>query len=107
MESVSILWPQIQTWLKTHAPDLWKVRQPLHSPGASEEVLQQAEAELGVTLPDDFKAFYRLHNGQGAEFLLVEITIQVFLFSAFTISLACGKLWKKRSQAAALFEKEE
>lgn len=74
MESVSLLWPQIETWLKTHTPDLWKIRQPLHSPGASEEALQQMEAELGVTLPDDFKAFYHLHNGQGAEFLLAGVS---------------------------------
>jgi cell wall assembly regulator SMI1 len=70
MESISFLWQQIETRLKTHTPDLWKDRRQLLSPGVSEEALQQAETVLGTTLPEDFKAFYRLYDGQGAEFLL-------------------------------------
>ena len=35
-------------------------------PGASDAALAAAEAELGVTLPAAFKAFYRWHDGQEA-----------------------------------------
>jgi len=61
MESVSSLWQQIESQMKTHKPDRWESRQQLLSLGVSEEALQQAEAELGITLPEEFKAFYRLH----------------------------------------------
>lgn len=59
MESMTLLWQRIERWLATHAPDLLDDL----NPGASEEELAQAEATLGVALPEDFKASYRLHNG--------------------------------------------
>jgi len=32
--------------------------------GLSEEEINHTEAELNVTLPDDFRLSYRIHNGQ-------------------------------------------
>lgn len=33
-------------------------------PGASDEDFQSVENQLGVTLPEEMKAMYRVHNGQ-------------------------------------------
>src|SRR5215470_15643416 len=70
MESIVSLWDQIEDWLNTHYPQMWATTRPFLAPGASEEAVHRAEAALGVTLPEDFKAFYRLHNGEGAGFFL-------------------------------------
>lgn len=59
MESMSILWQRIEQGFATHSPHLLDLLRP----GASEEELLQAEEALGVPLPEDFKTFYRLHNG--------------------------------------------
>jgi cell wall assembly regulator SMI1 len=59
METMTLLWQRIERWLTAHAPDLLDEL----APGASEEELIQVEAALGVKLPEDFKALYRLHNG--------------------------------------------
>lgn len=59
METMTLLWQRIEHWLTAHAPDLLDDLPP----GVSEEELVQVEAALGVKLPEDFKALYRLHNG--------------------------------------------
>jgi cell wall assembly regulator SMI1 len=59
METTTLLWQRIERWLTAHAPDLLDEL----TPGTSEEELIQGEAALGVRLPEDFKALYRLHNG--------------------------------------------
>src|SRR5262249_39068541 len=35
------------------------------APGASEKAIQRLEKHLGLQLPEDFRAFYRIHDGQG------------------------------------------
>lgn len=59
MEAITLLWQRIERWLAANAPDLLDDL----APGATEEELIQVEAALEVKLPEDFKAFYRLHNG--------------------------------------------
>ena len=59
MEAMHILWRRIEQGFATHSPHLMD----LLLPGTSEEELLQAEEALGVPLPEDFKTFYRLHNG--------------------------------------------
>src|SRR5579862_9494958 len=63
MTSVETSWQRIEAWLQAHAPTLAEQLPP----GVSDEELAQAEAEMGgLTLPADFKASYRRHNGWGA-----------------------------------------
>ena len=57
--SVIDSWQRIDGWLKANAPLAWH---SLH-PGVSEEEIRQKEDALGVMLPEDFKASYRIHNG--------------------------------------------
>ena len=53
-------WIRIERWLRVNAPP---VLENLRS-GTTAAELRYAEQRLGVTLPDDVRAFYRLHNGQ-------------------------------------------
>lgn len=53
-------WDTIRCWLEQEHPD---VLDQFNSP-ASGEAIAAAEAKLGVTLPDDYKAFLRLADGQ-------------------------------------------
>src|SRR5262245_24778912 len=55
------VWDRIHVWLRAHAPE---VLQSLR-PGASEAQLRAAEQAMGVTLPDDVRACYAVHDGQG------------------------------------------
>lgn len=61
MDSVTELWRRIDSWLQTFAPtqaaDLL--------PGVTPKELAEAEAAMGMPLPADFKASYRIHNGAG------------------------------------------
>jgi cell wall assembly regulator SMI1 len=60
------IWDRIHVWLAANAPT---VLQSLR-PGATDEQIRAAEREMGVTLPDDVKAAYRIHDGNaGASFL--------------------------------------
>jgi cell wall assembly regulator SMI1 len=60
MEHVTREWDRIEAWLKINLPE---VIADLNPP-ASEDAINQAQTELGVTLPDSFKALYRIHDGQ-------------------------------------------
>jgi cell wall assembly regulator SMI1 len=53
-------WTRIKAWLKENCPDLLSAL----NPGASEADFAQLERITGQVLPEDFKAFYRIHNGQ-------------------------------------------
>ncbi|MFL5702650.1 MAG: SMI1/KNR4 family protein [Ktedonobacteraceae bacterium] len=53
------LWHRIETWMSIHAP---YARQTL-LPGASDSEILQAETAMDITLPEDFKASCRIHNG--------------------------------------------
>ena len=54
------IWDRIDAWLDTNAPDVKKSL----NPGATDKDIADAEADLGVSLPDDVKASYKIHNGQ-------------------------------------------
>ena len=56
------IWHRIETWLAAHAPPLLASLQA----GAQAEEIRRTETVLGVTLPADVKASYRIHNGQAA-----------------------------------------
>jgi hypothetical protein len=57
------VWKRIHTWLDANAPAGYGNLRP----GASAKEVQAAEKTLGLKLPDDFKASYRIHDGQGMQ----------------------------------------
>ena len=68
MDTVVVLWQRIETWLQTFAPQ----RRAELRPGVTSEELVEAEVRLGLTLPEDFKASYRIHDGaEGHGYLLM------------------------------------
>ena len=57
---IESVWVRIHKWLDANAPASYgKLR-----PGASSEAIQSAELAIGLNLPDDLRASYRLHDGQ-------------------------------------------
>src|SRR6476469_4505035 len=54
------LWLALESWLSQHIPE---VLADLNE-GCSEAELSELEHRLDCQLPEDFKAFYRHHNGQ-------------------------------------------
>jgi cell wall assembly regulator SMI1 len=57
------VWKRIHTWLDANAPKGYgRLR-----PGASAEAIRAAEAAMGLKLPPDVKASWRIHDGQGKE----------------------------------------
>src|SRR5262249_35008797 len=57
------VWKRIHAWLDANAPEGYGHL----CPGASAEALQAAEQALGLKLPADVRASYRVHDGQGNE----------------------------------------
>ncbi len=56
---VDAAWDVIHDWLKRKCPDALATL----NPPATNAALAKLEKALKVTLPDDFKASYRIHNG--------------------------------------------
>jgi cell wall assembly regulator SMI1 len=61
---VKTIWDRIHRWLRAHAP----AAEAGLGPGASEGQLRAAEAAMAVSLPEDVKACYRIHDGRGLYF---------------------------------------
>lgn len=57
------VWKRIHAWLDENAPAGYGNLRP----GASAEAIQTAEKTMGLKLPADVTAFYRIHDGQGKE----------------------------------------
>src|SRR5262245_52714386 len=55
-------WDRIHVWLAANAPVVLASLRP----GATEEYIRAAERQMGVMLPPDVKASYRLHDGQSS-----------------------------------------
>lgn len=56
------IWEPIEAWLAVHAADLLDTLRP----GATAAEIEEAENFLGVSLPEDVKTSYRIHDGQWA-----------------------------------------
>ncbi len=54
------LWNRLKTWLEQNAPELLETLQP----AASEKKIAALEQHLGVRLPEDYRAFLALTDGQ-------------------------------------------
>jgi len=65
-DDVAVPWGRIVAWYEANTPP-GTLRLP---PGIDEELIQVAEAEMGLRLPDDVRAFYRMHNGLDGSSLL-------------------------------------
>ncbi len=59
MDAIDQVWQRIEAGLRLHASSTG----PQLAPGASERAIEQLEGVLEVTLPEDFRASYRLHDG--------------------------------------------
>ena len=57
------VWKRIHTWLEKNAPAGYGDLRP----GASADAIRQAEQVMGLKLPADVKASYRVHDGQSTE----------------------------------------
>jgi cell wall assembly regulator SMI1 len=56
-------WNRIHDWLGANAPAGYGHLRP----GASTKEIREAEKAMGLKLPADFKASYRIHDGQATE----------------------------------------
>ena len=54
------LWKRFENWLKANAKHLHGEL----NPGATAEELELLSSEIHQALPEDFRAFYSIHNGQ-------------------------------------------
>ena len=54
------LWDRIERWLAANVPDMLEGL----NPGATTQEIEETEAFLGVSFPDDVRASYLIHNGQ-------------------------------------------
>jgi cell wall assembly regulator SMI1 len=57
---VGASWQRIEAWFRARQPEVVESLQP----GASAEQVSDFERSTGLTLPDDVKASYRIHDGQ-------------------------------------------
>ena len=57
------LWNRLKLWLQENAPELLATLQP----GATKPQIAALEQHLGASLPDDYRAFLQLSNGQPAD----------------------------------------
>jgi cell wall assembly regulator SMI1 len=57
------VWRRIHTWLDANAPENYGHLRP----GASAEAIRAAEETMGLDLPADLRASYRIHDGQDSE----------------------------------------
>jgi cell wall assembly regulator SMI1 len=57
------VWKRIHAWLDRNAPPGYGQLRP----GASADAIRAAETAMGLKLPADVKASYRVHDGQGKE----------------------------------------
>jgi cell wall assembly regulator SMI1 len=63
MSNVTEIWTKLEEWLRVNAPELRATMQK----GASEKQIATLEVYLGVTLPNDYREFLKLCNGQTEE----------------------------------------
>lgn len=57
------VWKRIRAWLDENAPAGYGALRP----GASSDAIQAAEKAMGLKLPAEVRASYRVHDGQGDE----------------------------------------
>lgn len=63
LRNVKQLWERIEAYFYEH----WPQKELKLRPPATEQEIAAAESELGVRLPDDFRASLKVHDGQDDE----------------------------------------
>ena len=63
MNDVTAIWQKLERWIQANAPEL---RETLQA-GASDKKIAKLEQRLGVTLPEDYKTFLQICDGQSEE----------------------------------------
>uniref|UniRef100_H2YA03 F-box domain-containing protein n=1 Tax=Ciona savignyi TaxID=51511 RepID=H2YA03_CIOSA len=58
--TIRSLWNKVEVWLEKNNPDIFHSLQP----GIKKEVFTEFERNHEIHFPDDYKLFYRIHNGQ-------------------------------------------
>ena len=58
MSKVAKAWERIDRWFSDNAADEFEL-----APGASNEEIDRVESEIGLSLPNEMKESYRIHNG--------------------------------------------
>lgn len=83
MTSLQIIWKRIDAWFEhMHASEMVE---SLRS-GATDAELQQTESSLGILLPDEVKASYRIHNGSNGKEMIGDPMQRVYhLYSSAEI----------------------
>lgn len=71
-DTVARLWRRIEAALQAHDSPMLRTL----APGASEEAIAELEATIGVTLPEDFRASYRIHDGGFSVELVSQMTTE-------------------------------
>ena len=67
------MWDQYKWQLSTKFPALLEQL----APGADEEAIQRAEAEMGISFPESLKNVYRKNNGEKDSFICGVSVIQL------------------------------
>ncbi len=90
MRDIENLWSRLETWADANAPDLLSDL----NPGATADQVQALESELGLTLPDAFKASLTVHNGENDGW-----PCKVFVgCGAYLSTLRIVEEWRQRKQ---------
>lgn len=84
MTDISATWQRIETWLSHNAPQVT----PGLAPGATDAQIAATERTLGVILPEEVRAFYRIHDGQRTDRSLGGVVGGVFAPGGDFLSLA-------------------
>jgi uncharacterized protein (TIGR02996 family) len=86
---VEVAWAVLHDWLARHHPSMLSL---LHGP-ADKAAFRRLERQIGQTLPEDFKASYRIHDGSEP--------VSGVLIGLPLISLAeAGRVWQGWAEIA-------
>ncbi len=90
MDDIENLWSRLEKWAAANAPQILSGL----NPGATGDQVDALESELGLTLPDAFKASLAVHNGESDGW-----PCKVFVdHGAYLSTLRIAEEWRQRQQ---------
>ena len=88
MNDIATIWQQLEPWILANAPELHRTLQA----GASDADIAKLEQRLGMILPEDYKTFLTLCNGQSNQ-------LEAYFYDGELLSVKSVELqwdiWKK------------